>query len=78
MQLNPERQSRMKRSGYSLFDEGPDLVLYYKYLLDLGGSSAYELHFNASDALSASQREHARMQWERFKPCWVNWPGAAA
>ncbi|MDP6383062.1 MAG: dihydrodipicolinate synthase family protein, partial [SAR324 cluster bacterium] len=33
----------------STFDEGPDLVLYYKYLLFLKGESEYEFHFNAFD-----------------------------
>ena len=36
----------------STFDEGPDLVLYYKYLLFLRGESEYEFHFNAFDELS--------------------------
>ena len=35
----------------STFDEGPDLVLYYKYLLFLKGESEYEFHFNAFDEL---------------------------
>ena len=33
----------------STFDEGPDLVLYYKYLLFLRGESEYEFHFNTFD-----------------------------
>ena len=33
----------------SSFDEGPDLVLYYKYLMVLNGENEYELHFNPSD-----------------------------
>jgi len=57
----------------SKFDEGPDLVLYYKYLLVLEGNSEYELHFNASDALSLSQREFARQQWQLFKKWWNEW-----
>ena len=44
----------------SKFDEGPDLVLFYKYLLVLEGNPEYELNFNESDALSPSQREFAR------------------
>ncbi len=36
----------------SSFDEGTDIVLYYKYLMVLEGNPEYELHFNASDALS--------------------------
>jgi 4-hydroxy-tetrahydrodipicolinate synthase len=62
----------------STFDEGPDLVLYYKYLMELEGNPEYALHFNASDALSASQREFLRTQWELFRQWWANWPGATA
>jgi 4-hydroxy-tetrahydrodipicolinate synthase len=60
----------------STFDEGPDLVLYYKFLMVLEGYSEYEHHFNPSDALSASQREYARAQWRLFKMWWSKWPGA--
>jgi 1-pyrroline-4-hydroxy-2-carboxylate deaminase len=60
----------------SKFDEGPDLVLFYKYLLVLEGHPEYELHFNESDALSPSQREFARQQWQLFKNWWGTWSGA--
>ena len=43
----------------STFDEGPDLVLFYKYLLTLRGDADYEHHFNPPDALSESQRRFA-------------------
>ena len=39
-------------SVLSTFDEGPDLVLYYKELMSLEGRVGYDSHFNASDALS--------------------------
>ncbi|MDO8937450.1 dihydrodipicolinate synthase family protein, partial [Acinetobacter baumannii] len=39
----------------SSFDEGTDLVLYYKYLMVLNGDKEYTLHFNETDALSESQ-----------------------
>jgi len=58
----------------STFDEGPDLVLYYKYLMVLEGHSEYQHHFNSSDALSASQREFLRKQWTLFKTWWNDWP----
>ncbi len=38
----------------STFDEGPDLVLFYKYLLKLKGEDEYNFHFNESDKLSTS------------------------
>ena len=39
----------------SIFDEGPDLVLYYKELMVLEGHDAYRHQLYASDQLSASQ-----------------------
>lgn len=63
----------------SSFDEGPDLVLYYKYLLTLKGDAAYELHFNADDALSPSQRNYAQQQLALFDTWYAGWskqPGA--
>ena len=59
----------------STFDEGPDLVLYYKYLLTLKGDSVYELHFNESDELSSSQKGYAKDQLELFDSWWNAWPG---
>lgn len=61
----------------STFDEGPDLVLYYKYLMVLEGNPEYERHFNSTDALSDSQREFLQAQWELFRQWWANWSGAA-
>ena len=59
----------------STFDEGPDLVLYYKYILVLLGDSDYELHFSETDRLSESQRRYAKIQLELFQDWWGNWPG---
>ena len=59
----------------STYDEGPDLVLFYKYLLVLNGESEYELHFNETDALSASQKNFVEQQYNLFKKWWANWPG---
>ncbi len=61
----------------SSFDEGPDLVLYYKYLMELEGNPEYAHHFNASDALSPGQRNLLKTQWRLFRQWWANWPGAA-
>ena len=60
----------------STFDEGGDLVLFYKYLMVLEGNPEYELHFNASDALSASQMTFARDQLDLFKAWYRNWSKA--
>jgi 1-pyrroline-4-hydroxy-2-carboxylate deaminase len=51
----------------SSFDEGADLVLYYKYLLELEGFKGYDTHFVASDKLSASQKHYAKTQLHLFK-----------
>ncbi|MDA1017054.1 MAG: dihydrodipicolinate synthase family protein [Planctomycetota bacterium] len=59
----------------STFDEGPDLVLYYKYLLVLLGSPEYERHFNESDTLTPSQAKFAESQLRLFQEWWQNWPG---
>jgi 1-pyrroline-4-hydroxy-2-carboxylate deaminase len=60
----------------STFDEGPDLVLYYKHLMALDGNPAYELHFNASDELSASQKHYAESQFKLFRNWYRNWSAA--
>ena len=60
------------------FDEGPDLVLYYKELMVLEGNNAYRLHFNETDALTASQRAFLHDQWRLFRDWWSEWPGASA
>ncbi len=57
----------------SSFDEGADLVLYYKYLLELEGHVEYALHFNASDALSPSQKHFAQTQLNLFKTWYRAW-----
>ncbi len=59
----------------STYDEGPDLVLYYKYLLFLQGDSDYELHFNETDSLSESQRGFVEAQLKLFLDWWRAWPG---
>jgi 4-hydroxy-tetrahydrodipicolinate synthase len=60
----------------STFDEGPDLVLYYKYLMVLEGHPEYEYQLNATDALSPSQKAFIHAQWSLFKAWWERWPGA--
>jgi len=59
----------------SKFDEGPDLVLFYKHLMVLEGNPKYEHHFNRSDALSTSQRAFLEDQWRTFRNWWDAWPG---
>jgi len=57
----------------SSFDEGPDLVLYYKYLMSLKGDEGYDLHFNPLDVLSPSQQHYAKEQLELFEGWYANW-----
>ena len=59
----------------STYDEGPDLVLYYKYLLVLMGDSDYELQFNETDFLSESQKGFVETQLKQFQTWWQGWPG---
>jgi len=57
----------------SKFDEGADLVLYFKYLMVLKGDAAYRLHFYETDALSNSQRGFAERQFALFNAWYADW-----
>lgn len=57
----------------SKWDAGPDLVLFFKYLLELNGEKEYALHFNESDALSPSQKRLAETAYTRFRTWYANW-----
>jgi dihydrodipicolinate synthase/N-acetylneuraminate lyase len=59
----------------STFDEGPDLVLYYKHLLVVLGDSDYEHHFNETDKLSESQSKYVEAQLKVFQNWWADWEG---
>lgn len=60
----------------SSFDEGPDLVLYYKHLMVLRGNPEYALHFNESDALSPAQEAYATVQLALFDSWYADWCAA--
>jgi 4-hydroxy-tetrahydrodipicolinate synthase len=63
----------------SSFDEGPDLVLYFKHMMVLKGDAEYTLHFNETDALSDSQRGYVEAQFKLFNSWYAGWsqlPGA--
>jgi dihydrodipicolinate synthase/N-acetylneuraminate lyase len=62
----------------SSYDEGPDLVLYYKHLMVLEGNPEYARQINADDQLSRSQRAQLEAQWQQFRRWWDSWPGTAA
>jgi 4-hydroxy-tetrahydrodipicolinate synthase len=64
------RQARELESALAVlssFDEGCDLVLYYKYLMVLNGDTEYSLHFNETDALTEAQRRYAETQYTLFR-----------
>lgn len=57
----------------SSFDEGPDLVLYYKHLLVLNGEQEYRLHFNETDELTDAQRNYCEQQYDLFQSWYADW-----
>jgi len=61
----------------SSFDEGPDLVLYYKHLMVLNGDAEYTLHFNETDVLSDAQRNYVEAQYRLFKTWYADWSAQA-
>lgn len=64
-------------SVLSSFDEGADLVLYYKRLMVLEGHAEYEVHLNSTDALSPSQSSYVDSQWRLFKSWYSEWAATA-
>ncbi|MRX08652.1 dihydrodipicolinate synthase family protein [Pseudoduganella sp. FT25W] len=70
------RQARELESALAVlssFDEGTDLVLYYKYLMVLNGDKEYSLHFNETDVLSDAQRRYAADQYALFRTWYAAW-----
>ncbi|CAN7688380.1 dihydrodipicolinate synthase family protein [Rhizobium rhizogenes] len=66
-------------SVLSSFDEGPDLVLFFKYMMVLRGDKEYTLHFNETDVLTESQRGYVEAQFNLFNTWYGEWsklPGA--
>lgn len=57
----------------SSFDEGCDLVMYYKHLMVLNGDSEYSLHFNETDVLTDAQRNYAEQQYALFRTWYASW-----
>jgi len=74
--LNARRLAQELESALAVlssFDEGVDLVLYYKQLMVLNGDSAYALHFNESDVLSDAQRRYVETQYALFREWYAQW-----
>jgi 4-hydroxy-tetrahydrodipicolinate synthase len=57
----------------SSFDEGPDLVLFYKHMMVVTGNPEYELHFNETDKLSDAQRGYCEAQLKLFHTWYAAW-----
>lgn len=75
---DPLAELRARELDYALavlssFDEGADLVLYYKHIMVLEGHPEYALNFNETDTLSASQRHFAETALRRFKAWYASW-----
>lgn len=62
----------------SKFDEGPDLVLFYKRLMVLEGCPEYRYQINQHDALSPAQEALLETEWQKFRAWWQAWPAKAA
>jgi 4-hydroxy-tetrahydrodipicolinate synthase len=60
----------------SIFDEGVDLVLFFKRLMTLQGHAEYALNLYAFDALSPSQESLAKLRFETFRAWYASWRGA--
>ena len=57
----------------STFDEGPDLVLFYKHLLTVTGDEAFRLNFYETDALTEAQQHFAEDQLRLFQAWFADW-----
>ncbi len=55
------------------FDEGVDLVLYFKHLMVLKGHEEYRLNINETDELSPSQAGYCEAQFHQFNTWFENW-----
>lgn len=81
---DPDARLRARELGEALevlssWDEGTDLVLYYKHMMVLQGDAEYGLHFNETDALTPSQKGWAERQMRQFQAWYGEWsrlPGA--
>jgi 4-hydroxy-tetrahydrodipicolinate synthase len=60
----------------SSFDEGVDLVLYYKHLMVLEGHTEYTHHLNPTDSLTPGQKRYAEQQLALFKTWYRQWSAA--
>lgn len=55
------------------FDEGVDLVLYFKHLMVLKGEQEYRFNINETDTLSPSQANYCEAQFLQFNAWFSKW-----
>jgi 4-hydroxy-tetrahydrodipicolinate synthase len=77
-QGDPEADQRARElteafSVLAKFDEGVDLVLYFKHLMVLKGHDEYRLNIYETDALSPSQATFCEKQFHQFNTWFANW-----
>ena len=75
---DPEADMRARElenafSVLAKFDEGVDLVLYFKHLMVLKGHEEYRLNIYESDALSPSQARFCEAQFHQFNAWFGTW-----
>lgn len=75
---DPEARIRAQELAEALqvlssWDEGTDLVLYYKHMMVMQGDAEYSLHFNSSDELTPSQQAWAELQFTQFRKWYDEW-----
>lgn len=75
---DPEADLRSRELADALsviakFDEGVDLVLYFKHLMVLKGEEEYRLNINETDTLSEAQANFCEAQFNQFNKWFEKW-----
>lgn len=74
--LEADLRARELESAFAVlakFDEGVDLVLYFKHLMVLKGHEEYRLNLNETDVLSDAQANFCEAQFHQFNTWFANW-----
>lgn len=74
--IESDQRARELAEAFSVlakFDEGVDLVLYFKHLMVLKGEEQYRLNIYETDSLSASQAGFCEAQFHQFNAWFANW-----
>ena len=67
--------STMHSPVLATFDEGPDLVLYYKHLMSWKVVPNTSISSTPTDQLAPSQKAFLEAQWKLFRDWWDSWDG---